>query len=150
MRRYALALTGMAGFLFATPAMSHHSFAMFDHSKITKLTGTVTEVEWINPHSWLHLSTIDAAGKTIKWSFEAGSIGQLTTAGWKRDIVKAGDKIEIGFHSLKDGSYGGQVLTVVTPSGQSLCQGLGQGCGGGAGGGRALLEREAQGAQPGN
>lgn len=149
MRGRILALLGIAAVVVA-PAYAHHSFAMFDHSKITKLTGTVKEFEWINPHAWLHLTVIDAAGKQIMWSFEAGSVGQLTTAGWKRDSVKVGDKIEIGFHPLKDGSFGGQVLTVLTPSGQSLCQGLGEGCGGGAGGGRALLNREAQGNPPAN
>jgi hypothetical protein len=126
-----------------TAAEAHHSFAMFDHAKIIKKTGTVKELEWLNPHSWLHVAVTEN-GKTITWSFEAGSIGQMTTSGWQRDSVKAGDKIEIGFHPLKDGSFGGQVLTVLAPDGKTYCQGLAAGCGGGPGGGRALLERQEQ------
>ena len=121
----AITLAGLAIGLFAAPAYAHHSFAMFDHAKTLKLAGTVKEIEWINPHTWIHLHIVDAAGKQITWSFEAGSIGQLTTAGWKRDDIKAGDKIEMGFHPLKDGSFGGQVLSVAMANGKTLCQGRG-------------------------
>jgi hypothetical protein len=140
-RAFLLAVSTAA--LLATGAEAHHSFAMFDHAKIVKLTGTVKELEWINPHSWVHVAVTEG-GKTTLWSFEAGSIGQMTVSGWQRDSVKAGDKIEIGFHPLKDGSFGGQVLTVVAPDGKTYCQGLAAGCGGGPGGGRALLDREGQ------
>jgi hypothetical protein len=118
-----MTLAGIVVGMFAAPAYAHHSFAMFDHAKTSKLTGTIKEFEWINPHSWIHMVIADAAGKQITWSFEAGSTGQLTTAGWKREDIKPGDKIEIGFHPLKDGSFGGQVLTVVTAGGKTLCQG---------------------------
>jgi hypothetical protein len=83
----------------------------------------VKEFEWLNPHAWIHLTAIDANGKPVTWSFEAGSTGQLTTAGWKKDDLKVGDKIELGFHPLKDGSHGGQVLTVMTADGRKLAQG---------------------------
>ena len=118
-----LVLAGIAASLFAIPASAHHSFAMFDHNKTTTLTGTVKEFEWINPHSWIHLTAVDPAGKQVTWSFEAGSTGQLTTAGWKQADLKVGDKIEIGFHPLKDGSHGGQVITVMTADGRKLAQG---------------------------
>jgi hypothetical protein len=134
MRLRAFVLATTAAALFGTPAIAHHSFAMFDHAKLQKLTGTVTEFEWINPHTWVHMTVTDATGKTVTWSFEAGSVGQLTTAGWKRDSLKAGDKIEMGFHPLKDGSYGGQVLTVALESGGRLCQAHGCNADGGASG----------------
>jgi hypothetical protein len=127
-------LAAAAAVLFGSPAVAHHSFAMFDHAKVTKLSGTVTELEWINPHSWVHMTVTDAAGKTVTWSFEAGSVGQLTTAGWKRDSLKPGDKIEMGFHPLKDGSHGGQVLTVAVNNGTKLCQAHGCNADGGASG----------------
>ena len=131
----ALGLACVAAAMFALPAGAHHSFAMFDHNKTSSLEGTVKEFEWINPHAWVHMTTTDAAGKSITWSFEAGSVGQLTQAGWKRDSIKVGDKIVMGFHPLKDGSYGGQVLTVKTPAGQTLCQGRECETAGGGGGG---------------
>ena len=130
MRSKAL-FASAAALLFAAPALAHHSFAMFDHAKLQKLGGTVKELEWINPHSWVHMTTTDANGRAITWSFEAGSVGQLTTAGWKRDDLKVGDTITMGYHPLKDGSFGGQVLSVKTADGRTLCQG--RECEGGAG-----------------
>ena len=109
--------------LFALPASAHHSFAMFDHAKRSTLSGTVKDFEWINPHTWVHLTTVDATGKQTTWSFEAGSVRQLVAAGWKQDSLKVGDKIEMTFHPLKDGSYGGQILTVMLPNGSKLSQG---------------------------
>jgi hypothetical protein len=119
----AISLACVAGGLFAVAASAHHSFAMFDHNKTDSLVGVVKEVEWINPHVWVHLTQADAAGKSITWSFEAGSVGQLTQAGWKRDDLKVGDMVTMGYHPLKDGSHGGQVLTVKLPGGRELCQG---------------------------
>ena len=59
----------------------------------------------------------------MTWSFEAGSTGQLAMSGWKADTLKLGDKIALGFHPLKDGSNGGQLLRVTLPDGTELCQG---------------------------
>ncbi len=118
-----IVLAGLAAALFAGPALAHHSFAMFDAAKTVNLEGTVKEFEWINPHSWVHLAVADAAGKIETWSFECGSTGQLMQSGWTRDIIKVGDKINIGFHPLKDGSNGGQLLTAKLSDGKELCQG---------------------------
>ena len=107
----------------AVPALAHHSFAMFDQNKTTTVAGTMKEFEWINPHVWIHLTSTDQAGKPATWTFEAGSTGQLTASGWKNDTLKPGDKIEMTFHPLKDGSHGGQVLSVKMPDGKTLCQG---------------------------
>ena len=108
------------------PAAAHHSFAMFDHAKTNKLAGTIKEVEWINPHVWIHLAT-ENAGKAATWSFEAGGPGQLIGWGWPKDAVKAGDKVELSFHPLKDGSNGGQILNVMYSDGRKFCGG---GCAG--------------------
>ena len=118
-----IALAGIAVSLFALPALAHHSFAMFDANVTTDLNGTVKEYEWINPHVWLHISTMDESGRETVWSFEGGSTGQLTQSGWTRETIKPGDKVSIGFHPLKDGSHGGQLLNVTLSDGTSLCQG---------------------------
>ena len=123
MKFRAVGLAGIAVALFAVPALAHHSFAMFDARKTDTLAGTVKEYEWINPHVWIHLTAPDKDGKPVTWSFEAGSTGQLMASGWKADTLKVGDKIEMTFHPLRDGSYGGQVLSTKLPSGQTLCQG---------------------------
>jgi hypothetical protein len=119
----ALALSALGACALAAPALAHHSFAMFDAKKTNTLAGTVKEFEWINPHVWLHLTAAGNDGKPVTWSFEAGGPGQLTVVGWKPDTLKPGDKITLGFHPLKDGSYGGQLLTVSFPDGKTLCQG---------------------------
>jgi len=118
-----LGLAGLVAALFAYPAFAHHSFAMFDNSQMNALTGMVSELEWRNPHCWLHLTTLDEAGNELEWSFEMGSIGQLTRDGWAQDTVDPGDAIEIRFHPLKDGSNGGQLRFVRLPDGDTICQG---------------------------
>ena len=130
-----LTLVGTMAALLAGPALAHHSFAMFDAAKTVKLAGTVKEFEWINPHTWIHLTVVDAAGKTQQWSFEGGSTGQLSQSGWTRETLKGGEKITLGFHPLKDGSFGGQLLDITFADGRSLCQGAA--CRAAAGGGRA-------------
>jgi hypothetical protein len=120
-------LFGVLLLTLTTPeAQAHHSFSMFDQAVLRKLNGTVQKLEWVNPHTWVHVSAVDEAGKPITWSFEAGSVAQLIAQGWKQDSLRAGDRIEIGFHPLKDGSYGGQVLAVRRPDGEWLCQGRGR------------------------
>jgi hypothetical protein len=116
----SLTLGLIASALFTAPALAHHSFAMFDHAVKRSLKGPVTEVEWLNPHAWVHLKITMPDGKTQTWSFEGGSINQLAQAGWTRGDVSVGDMIEIGFHPLKDGSFGGQIITLLTP-GKRFC-----------------------------
>jgi len=107
----------------AGAALAHHSFAMFDNKTTVKLTGEVDDFEWINPHVWLHIKTPDASGREVVWSFEAGSPGQLGQSGWDPESVHEGDEIEVGFHPLKDGSNGGQLLEITKSDGTYLCQG---------------------------
>ena len=79
---------------YAAPALAHHSFSMFDKDKNVKITGTLKEFEWTNPHAWLHVTTVEN-GKPVEWSFEMGSVGQVAAQGWKADIVKPGDPLLI-------------------------------------------------------
>ena len=117
------ALAAIAVGMLSGTALAHHSFAMFDANKTSEVSGTVKEFEWINPHVWLHVVAPSTSGKAVTWSFEAGSPGQLTQTGWKPDSVNPGDKITVKLHPLKDGSHGGQLLSVTLPDGRILCQG---------------------------
>lgn len=117
--------------LFVWPALAHHSFAIFDQSKVNYVTGTVKQFEWVNPHAWLHLNIVNQNGQAAMWSFEAGSPLQLADLGWKPDGFHVGDKVEVGFRPMKDGSRGGQLMSVKLPSGQKVCSN--RGCGDGSG-----------------
>jgi hypothetical protein len=131
MTRTAFGLAGIAAALLAAPAVAHHSFAMFDQSKVLFVSGTLKEFELVNPHAWLHVAIVNDKGDVATWSFEGGSVSQLVSLGWSRDNFKIGDKIEVGFRPMKDGSRGGQLMIVKFPSGQKLCSN--RGCGDGSG-----------------
>src|SRR5579864_9185374 len=121
----------MAVVAIAAPASAHHSFAIFDQSKVNYLTGTVKELELVNPHAWLHLMIANDKGQTSEWQFEGGSTAQLTSLGWTPQSFRPGDTVQIGFRPMKDGSRGGQIMSVKTASGQKLCSN--RGCGDGSG-----------------
>ena len=121
----------VAACIFAGPAAAHHSFAIFDQSKVNYLSGTVKQFEMVNPHAWLHLVIADDRGQTATWSFEGGSTAQLASLGWTPQSFKPGDKVQIGFRPMKDGSRGGQLMNVKTVTGQKLCSN--RGCGDGSG-----------------
>ena len=118
-----LSLAALAATALAVPALAHHSFAMFDASKTVTLDGTVKELEWTNPHSWIRVMVPDAAGKPMQWAIEMGSPAQQARVGWRPDSVKPGDKVTVTMHPLKDGSRGGQFMSAILPSGQQLGQG---------------------------
>ena len=111
----------------AAPAFAHHSFAIFDQTKVVYQSGTVKQLEWINPHAWLHVDITDDSGKTMTWSFEGGATAQLTQLGWKPETVKPGDKVVVGYRPMRDGSRGGQIMNVTFPNGQKVCSN--RGCG---------------------
>jgi Family of unknown function (DUF6152) len=131
MTRKNLGLAVIAAALSVAPAFAHHSFAIFDQSKMLYLSGTVKQFELVNPHTWLHLAVANDKGDVSTWSFEAGSVLQLATLGWSKDSFRIDDKVEVGFRPMKDGSRGGQLMSVKLASGQKLCSN--RGCGDGSG-----------------
>jgi uncharacterized protein DUF6152 len=131
MIRKAFGVAGMAAALLAAPAVAHHSFSMFDQSKVLYKSGTVKQFELVNPHAWLHLAIADDKGDVSTWSFEGGSVSQLVRLGWSKESFKAGDQVEVGFRPMKDGSRGGQIMSVKLANGQKVCSN--RGCGDGTG-----------------
>jgi hypothetical protein len=89
----------------ALPMYAHHSFdAEYDRTKSREFTGTVTKVEWMNPHARFYMDVKDAAGKVTNWEFELGSPNGLMRNGWTRTSIKVGDVIKCKGSLAKDGS----------------------------------------------
>ena len=92
-------------FAATVPAIAHHSFAAeFDASKPANLQGTVTKVEWQNPHAWFFMDVKDDSGKVSNWGVELGSPNGLMRAGWSKTSLKTGDVVIVEGSHAKDGS----------------------------------------------
>ena len=105
MTKLVVALAGVGLFLATAPAWAHHSFAAeFDPARPIKLQGTVTEMEWINPHSWIHLDVKGPDGKVTSWMVEGGSPNALLRRGFTKTSLPEGSVIVIEGYQAKDGS----------------------------------------------
>jgi hypothetical protein len=125
-----LLLTALALVLAATSAPAHHSFAAeFDANKPFKMTGKVTKVEWMNPHTFFYIDVKDEkTGKVVNWGMEMGSPNILMRNGWRRDTMKIGDEVTVEGSLAKDGTPTGNARTVVlAATGKRLFAGSSQG-----------------------
>ena len=105
----------------AVPVIAHHSFAAeFDAKKPVKLRGTVTKMEWINPHSWIHIDVKAADGKVTSWMIEGGSPNALLRLGFTKDALPLGSEIVVEGFQAKDGSNRGVGKSVGFADGRKL------------------------------
>ncbi|MGE3841150.1 MAG: DUF6152 family protein [Vicinamibacterales bacterium] len=103
--------------LSTQPFSGHHSAAVsFDASKPVKLTGTVTRIEWANPHAIFYTDVRTEDGKVENWGWELPSPNQLMRAGWMRDSMKTGDSVTVQGIRARDGGTHGMATTVVLAS----------------------------------
>ena len=114
------ALAASMAAVAASPAMAHHSFAMFDRAKQVTLAGTIKSFQYSNPHSWVELIVMTPAGGTEDWTIEALSPNVLSRSGWKKSSLVAGQKVKVVINPMRDGSHGGNLVSVTLPDGVTL------------------------------
>ena len=113
--------TGALLVLAAVPVVAHHAFAAeFDSNKPFKVTATVTKVEWVNPHVWIHADVKDDDGKVTNWAFEAGTPNVLFRRGFTKNSLLPGTEIVVDGYQAKDGSNRGNGRDLTLPDGTTL------------------------------
>jgi len=125
MKRFAKTVATIAGVCafataFAGPALAHHSFAMFDQTKIIeKNRATVAEFRFTNPHSFIVVNVQDG-GNVTRYVLECSSVNMMSQGGWKYNTLKAGDKVDLAFYPLRNGKPGGMLKTIKVADGRVL------------------------------
>lgn len=118
--------TGMLSLVFAlamlapAPALAHHSFAVFDHTRTLTLSGTVTRFQWTNPHGFIELDVRQSDGSIKHYSIELTSINMMQRVGWRSNMIKAGDTVQVVMAPLLSGEPVGLGLEVVLADGKTM------------------------------
>jgi hypothetical protein len=127
MKRIALSVIGVA-LLSAQALSAHHSFAAeFDRNSPVTLTGSVTRVDWGNPHIWVFMDVKDDTGKVSNWGVEGGAPNALFRNGWRKDSLKVGDTVTVEGFKSKDGLPRANANRVTLPDGRRVFAGSSSG-----------------------
>lgn len=110
--------------LAAAPLAAHHAFAAeFDVNQPVKVKGTITKIEWVNPHAWLYVDVKGDDGKVTNWHFELGPPNALVRLGWRKDSIPVGSAVEITGFRAKSGEAVGNGRSIILPDGRELFSG---------------------------
>ncbi len=124
--KLAVVMVGVGMLLAAVPVRAHHAFAAeFDSKKPVKLRGTVTKMEWINPHAWIHIDVKNADGSVTSWMVEGGTPNTLFRRGLTKDSLVEGTEIVVDGYQAKDGSNRANGRDITFPDGRKLFLGSG-------------------------
>ena len=104
----------------ATAVYAHHSYAMFDEASKMTVEGVVKEFQWTNPHGWIHVVVEDEQGEPVVWSIGTPAPAGMARQGWRPKTIVPGDKIEITFHPLRNGTPGGSYMSATLPDGSVM------------------------------
>ena len=115
----SIALAGALALGAVSPAWSHHSHTMFDHTKEVTLSGTVTEFVFRNPHVFLYVDIKADSGETVNYWVEMSNIPNMIRRGIGQGTFKAGDKVTVNLYPLKDGRPGGSYVTITAADGKT-------------------------------
>jgi hypothetical protein len=128
MARLSLPMFAIGLIISGSPVSAHHSFtAEYDRNQPVTLHGTITRVEWTNPHAILYMEVTSRAGQTNSWEFELGSPNGLMKTGWNRYTIKKGDQITVKGFRARDGSNLVNASSIVLPDGKSVLSALSSG-----------------------
>ena len=123
-RYFCLLAASAAFFLASVPVFAHHSFAAeFDVKQPITLKGTVTKVEWTNPHVWIYLDVADLQGNLQHWQCENGAPNTLARMGWTRNSLKAGDQVTVEGFRAKNDDKTANARQVILPDGRKVFSG---------------------------
>jgi hypothetical protein len=121
----------LVGMAWTGSLMAHHSPAVFDRTREVKLTGTVKDFRWQNPHTWLEIDVPDAKGKVVTWGVEMTSPTYLARAGWRNNSVKPGDTVTVVVNPVRTGEPAGIFISITLPDGRTLYEKPARLCGSG-------------------
>ena len=122
--KFGMIIAAVGLLLAALPVLAHHSFAAeFDVNKPVTLKGKFVKMDWVNPHTQIHIDVTDADGKVTTWSCEALPPNGLYRQGWRKDSIKPGDDIEIEGFAAKDGTASMWTRSVKTADGRRMFAG---------------------------
>ena len=120
-RSFTVVVAGLGLLLAAVPVLAHHAFAAeFDANKPLTLKGTVTKMEWVNPHAWIHLDVLGADGKVVNWAVEGGAPNNLIRRGFTKDSLQPGTEIVVLGYQAKDGTLRANGRDLTLPDGRKL------------------------------
>lgn len=123
-KKFCVLVAGMGLLVSAVPVWAHHSFeAEYDSKKPVEVKGTVTKMEWMNPHARFYVDVKDESGKVTSWNFELGSPNVLKRQGWARDSLKVGDVVTVEGYLAKDGSNLANARRVTLADGRKVFNG---------------------------
>ncbi len=114
-------VAGLALSLWVAPVVAHHSFdAQYDRGKTVELKGTVTKIEWTNPHARFYVDVKDPNGRVTNWNMELGSPNGLRRAGWTRTTLSMGDEVAVMASLARDGSRMANAREVTLAGGKKI------------------------------
>ena len=108
--------------LYAGASLAHHSPIIFDRTRSVTIEGVVTEFKWSSPHAWIRIDVKDEHGHVDNWGVEMDPATVLARAGWKSTTLKAGDRVSIVVHPLRNDEKCGQYMSIKLPDGSTLGQ----------------------------
>jgi len=119
--RLSLLLVWIGLLLAAVPVLAHHAFSgEFDATQPVTLRGTITKVEWVNPHSWFYIDVKGPDGKVTNWGIEGGAPNALIRQGWRRDSLPLGTEIVVTAYRAKNGTARANGRSITFPDGRNL------------------------------